>query len=485
MKSKLTGKFESESNKSYTENGAETYRSTTNDVLDFFYLAPARQGMDNLSLFELAFKENPVLALKAAFYVRDVRQGKGQRQTFRDILAYLYVYERNLFDVLVPFVPEYGRWDDLIGFTDSPAVAGLVYQQLKMDMNSEHPSLLGKWMPSENTSSRRSRGLAKEWMRNLGIPARGYRHMLSELRKRIGVVECQMSDNAWDGIKYSAIPSRAMKIYRNAFLRHDPKRFSSFVDKAMNGEAVIHSSGVYPHEIVHEFLHATRKDNALEAMWRQLPDYFSGEERKVLPIVDVSGSMTATIKNSSVSALDVSIGLGLYCAERNTGPFQNMLMTFSTHPLMVKISGKTLREKILRVNDLNWDMSTNLQEAFSYLLSMAKQIGASPEDMPSNLLIISDMEFDRCINGTNLDGIRAKYAAAGYEMPLVTFWNVMGRNKQAPATKDETNVFLVSGFSAETVGKVLNAEAVTPEGLMLEVLGSERYSFIDKILKGE
>lgn len=479
---KLTRRFSSESNSTFTENGAETYRSTKNAVLDFFYLAPARQGEDNTDLFLAAFEEDSRLALKCAFYIRDIRQGKGQRKTFRDILDYLYHYEKSFFNSVIQYVPEYGRWDDILSYVKSNEVQSLVSSQLILDVESDHPSLLGKWMPSENASSKTTKKLAEQWASVLGMTAKEYRKMLSNLRTKIGVVEKNMSAQEWSEIEYSYVPSRAMKLYRKAFWKQDEERFSAFINKAEKGEVKIHSDAVYPHEIVRFFMESSQPDKVLEAMWNQLPNYFGDEERNVLVMVDVSGSMNSRIGNTNTQAIHVSIGLGLYCAERNRGAFHNYFMTFSGSPSIEKIEGKTLRTRVSNLNKANWDMNTDIQAAFRELLKMAIEESVSPEEMPTNIIVISDMEFDACNRGgTNFENIKKQYRSAGYELPLVTFWNVQARNKQVPANKSDKGVFLVSGFSAETIGKVLNAEAVTPMDLMLEVLNSPRYAFIDEL----
>lgn len=483
---RLSNRMKNQSNITRTENNAKTYRSTTNAVLDFFYLAPTRQGQDNTALFRAAYEENPNLALKAALYLRDVRGGKGQRKTFRDILNWLANNERTVFNTLVPYVPEYGRWDDILLFGGYQSVQNLVEDQLAKDLHSEGSvSLLGKWMPSENATSNDTKNLGIAWAKTLGLSLRDYRKMLSALRSKIGVVEKDMSARDWEGINYSYVPSRAMKLYRKAFERHDEDRFHAFIEKAVKGEVKIQSRTLYPHEIVSEILHGN-SDKALEAMWNQLPDYFDGEQRNLLVVVDTSSSMEQSVAlKSKVQAIDVSVALGIYCAERNVGAFQNVIMTFNSRPDTVILTGKSITSKVAQAKSIPWGGSTNLQGTFEELLRYAREEEVPAEDMPTNIVIITDGEFNRQIQDkTNFEGIQDQYARAGYAMPLVTFWNVMARNNQVPVTKDERNVFLVSGFSAETIGKVLNGEKLeerTPMELMLQVLNSERYHIVDEL----
>lgn len=485
MKNKLARAFEREGNLTRTENDAVTHQGTFSKVLDFFYHAPARQGQDNLPLFLEAYDEDKNLALKALFYLRDVRQGKGQRQTFRDIIFYLAKKDGKVFDKFAPYVPEYGRWDDLTRLVGFKVVQNIVKGVLEQDMEADGESgvsLLAKWLPSENASSVDTRDLALRWAQVLDLTPKQYRQVLSNLRSRIRIVERHMSANEWDEIDYSHVPSRAMKNYKNAFARHDETRFNKFLEKVLKGEAKINASTLYPHELSYQVRNG-KYTRATEAQWQSLPNYFGDEDRRVLVVVDTSGSMFAPIGGQrGVEAIDVSVGLGLYCAERNRGAFQDYLLTFNSDSHLVKIEG-SLKERVTETQNLPWGGSTNLMSAFKSILNMAMENDVPQEDMPTDILIISDMEFNSVGDrDTNLKAAKKMYKAADYVVPRVTFWNVNSRRNQVPATQDEDSVLLVSGFSAETVGKVLNSKVTTPYEFMLETLNSDRYSFINSIV---
>ncbi len=209
-------------NLAFTANGAVSNRSTLSDVLDYFVSAAARRGLDNVTNFSKAYAEDRIRAVQAAFYVRDARGGQGERDTFLQA----YQNDRKVFDAVVALVPIYGRWKDLVTFVDSDIVVALVKEQLRNDSANEHPSLLGKWMPSGNTGgkgdvARANRSLAAKWARKLGLSMRKYRLMLTSLRARSGVVEVLMSAKNFDAIDYGHVPSNAGLKYRKAFFKHD------------------------------------------------------------------------------------------------------------------------------------------------------------------------------------------------------------------------------------------------------------------------
>lgn len=493
-KNRLVQSMAAEANLTTTEKGALTHRSTLSKVLDFYYHAPAKRGQDNVPLFSAAYGEDKRLALKALFYLRDIRQGKGERKTFRDCLEYLKVYDKKVFQQLIKYVAEYGRWDDILAFVDDPEVVSTIGGQLADDgLDSIHGkpvSLLGKWMPSANTSGKGSvakanRKLAARWAKALGWTPAQYRKALSRLRKSINIVERQMSQKAWGSIEYPHVPGMAMKKYRRSFTRQDHDRFEAYIEAALKGDVKIQSSVVYPHDIARIVMNGTSLEDqkVMDAMWSQLPNYFGDEDHRALVVCDTSGSMfQLNPLGQGTYPIHVSVSLALYCAERNRGAFQGYFITFSEEPEIQFINGDTLATKLHSLSQAAWGGTTNLQKVFTYILAMAQANKVPIEDMPTNIVIISDMQFDGTATGlTNHEAIQAKYQEAGYEMPTVTYWQVASRGLQAPVTKSKHGVFLVSGFSAETIGKVLQAKATSPEGLMLEVLESPRYAFVDNL----
>lgn len=484
MQSKLISAL---GNTTYTENSALTNRSTNSAVLDFFYHVPARRGQDNSQLFLDALAEDELLAIKALFYIRDVRQGKGERDTFRKLLVQLHDFSPELFNAFLPVMAEYDRWDDILEFWANENVVRFVQTQLTDDTFSERPSLLGKWMPSENASSDETVALAKHWIAALEMSPRNYRKTLTYLRKKLGVVEVKMSAGEWEDIVYKNVPSRANLIYRKAFSRHDPVGYTAYIAAAKQGKVKINSGVLYPHEIIGRVRNG-QYDDTLEALWRQLPEYASG--RNVLAVVDVSGSMSfpnAALPKSQYHALDVSIALGIYFAQRNQGAFRNYIITFASTPKLVELKGKNLKEIVYNMqHDHLQGTSTNVQAVFSEVLSAAKRNHVPEDEMPEVIFIISDMQFNAVNNLTNFEAIEKKYAEAGYKLPQLVFWNVASRITETPVTKDQTGTYLASGYSTEAFSKILNLDdsrvpVKTPYELMLNTLDGERYNPIAEV----
>ena len=485
-------------NVAVTENGAITHRTTKSAVLDMFALCGAyrrRSNEDCILAFKNALEEDVTLALKCLFYLRDCRGGQGERRFFRVCFRWLAdnypeIAIRNLNNV-----SEYGRWDDLIYSTietkvETEALA-IVAKQLTLDMGCKTPSLLAKWMPSENASSKETKRVANIVRTRLGMKHKEYRKTLSVLRTRINIVEKLMSQNKWDEIEFDKIPSKAGLIYKNAFARRDiiAKKYETF---AKDTNTKVNAAVLNPVDIAdkifnkgYEILEDSVDRAMLQKYWDNLTDYYNGREENGLAIVDVSGSMGGQPMNAAVS-------MGAYIAERGHGPFANHFITFSANPQLVKFEGVDIADKFLRARGADWGMNTNIEAVFDLLLTVAKRKETKAEDMPQTLYIFSDMEFDSCVTGnsrdrygyrnylnqsgveTLLEKIAKEWAAAGYELPRVIFWNLRAASQNIPALGGRFGY--VSGFSMNMVECILSGK--DGYDLMLEKLLSERYASV-------
>ena len=332
-----------------TENGAIAYSTTNKPLLDLnFAVASLRKATDEdiVARFRKASERDFALAVTWAFYVRDAREGLGERRLFRVIMRDIARTNIEAAKAVVKLIPEYGRWDDLIdlitlsNLTDT--ITSIVKAQLQEDIANmkagKSISLLAKWMPSINTSSANTVAKAKILRNSLGLTPRQYRKTLSALRDYLNVIERKMSAKEWNAIDYEAVPSRANLIYNDAFLRNDEIRRRNYLGALTKGVAKINASVLFPHDIVHNYGIAYRVDAAKEAMWKALPDLVKGDS-STLVVADGSGSMCTTVdRNSSVTALEVANSLAIYFAERAKGQFKNKYITFSARPQLVNLN---------------------------------------------------------------------------------------------------------------------------------------------------
>lgn len=407
-----------------------------------------------LDLFRKAYAQDKVKALQVLLYLRDCRSGQGEKAVFRNTLHALKddLDSQALFDA----VDEYGCYKDLFEILTPQEAAKVIGPVVAQHKDTKKYSLLEKWMPSV-TGARASYG--KSLAKCLGMKEKVYRKYLSEARAQLKVTEPLLCSNRWSEVDYPKVTSGAQAKYGSAFLKHDGDRYKEYLDSVRKGKAKINASVLYPYQVYN--LAINKAPNA-EELWNALPDYTDG--RNALVVADVSGSMTMSVA-SSVTPITVSVSLALYFAERNKGLFHGEFITFSSQPKFHKIKGDTLYEKMNDIFSADWGGSTNLQAVFQLILKAAVSNSIPVEEMPAAIYIISDMEFNCCVSGTNLDGIKAKYAQAGYPMPKIVFWNVNSHQANVAASSDESDVALVSGCSP-SVFKLALSDNLSPETFM-------------------
>lgn len=488
-----------------TENGALGYRSTGKKLLDLNFSVSSMRKMGEAEIqsrFLSACSEGVDIAITWLFFARDVRGGMGERKLFRVCMEALTREQPEKVRAVLHLIAEYGRWDDLLCLMNTSVkkdVIKIVVDQLTDDMKRAEQgmpiSLLAKWMPSENASSANTKRMARMFIDALKITPPQYRRMLSGLRKKIGVVECKMSANEWEDINYSAVPSRANLIYKDAFLKHDKDRRMAFLGMVEKGDAKINAATLFPHDIVHKYTenHSwynrdIETDNTIEALWAALPNYLPEEEGTIV-VADGSGSMEIPVDpHSGVKALDVANALAIYFAERLNGPYHNRYITFSSNPQLVNLNGyKTLAGKLQEAYRHCEIASTNIQAVFELILETAVKNKLEQNQMPKNILIISDMEFNTAtgyhyVDETLFESIGRKFNAKGYQMPRLVFWNVNSRTGTIPVKQNDAGVALVSGFSPAIAKMVLSGKT-DPYEALIETLNGERYMPVREALK--
>ena len=485
-----------------TENGAIGYRTTGKNLLDLnFAVASLRNATENeiLQKFIKAYYEDPKLAIKWLFFARDVRQGLGERRFFRTVFTYLVENQKGLpLAELMMLIPEYGRFDDLwilLETSQRDALIAQIESQLNTDMKSmmeQKPiSLLAKWLPSINTSSEETKTQARMIAKSLKMTEKEYRKTLSSLRAYLDVVERKMSAKEFDQINYETVPSRANLIYSNAFQRQDEARRTSYLAKLQNGEAKINAKALFPHEIVNAYTAGgqwrlyNEADQTLELLWDNLGEIGLNLGNSIV-VADTSLSMTVPVDGGTTTALSVCFALAIYFAERSSGMFKDHFITFSANPQLVDLSqGQTLRDKLQILFAHNEAANTDIAKVFRLILQTAIDHHMKQKDLPKNIVIISDMEFDGCVenaNDTLFNILAAEFKQEGYVLPRLIFWNVNSRTGTIPVKENQLGVALVSGFSVQVLQTLLSGK-LDPYECLLELLNDKRYDAVSEVLE--
>lgn len=475
-----------------TENGAVSHTTTESGLLDFFFKVV--RNTPELTLQQLATaaaSENEVDLWVLAFHLRDCRGGKGEKKQFYEFMKWALATNRGeTAKKLTALVPEYGSWKDLLSFLGSDlsdVVVGLFAAQLLDDQcllkssddvfGKQSISLCAKWAPSEGGSFDKKHKVVQKLCTQLGVTPKEYRKKyLGPLREHIKVVERDMCGKTWDEIDYSHVPSVCMFKNRKTFQKHDENRFSKWIEDVKSGKEKINAKMVFPHQLVAHYLKGNDHDEVVEQQWKAIVNDVKnkGMLTKLIPVCDVSGSMSGT-------PMEVSIALGILLSEVVMEPFKGHVITFSSDPKFHKVTGKTLKEKVFNVSRMDWGMSTNFQKCIDMIINTCKRESVPASEMP-NLVVFSDMQFDVASGMTtygasamtNHEAFMEKNRQAGYDMKIV-YWNLRGDTVDFPASSEASGTALVSGFSPTLLQLFMDDGEMTPNKIMRKAIDNERY----------
>lgn len=453
------------SNLTFTENGAVTNGTTGSDCLDLFSgIGAFRYKSDGeiIKPFIKAFTENPDMAMKILFFGRDVREGLGERKVFRTIISWLGNNEPKSIIKNIEYIAEYGRYDDLLSLLDTKCekeVISFLKVQFDKDIDAMNSgkaiSLLGKWLPSVNASNKETVKAGKRIAKAFNLTDEKYRKSLSALRAKIKIIENNLREKDYT-FDYKKQPSRALFKYRMAFMNNDNERYSEFLANVSKGKAKLNTNNIYPYELIEPYLSTSFLHN------EQIT--FTEAEKETL----------------NATWASVALSLGLYFAEHNKGKFKNHFIEFSNKPQLIEIKGETFADRLRYISQFNEIANTNIEAVFNLILDTAVKGNYSQEDLPKKLILISDMEFDYCVenaNETNFNNAKKAFEEKGYKLPNIIFWNVASRNSNQPVTKNEQGVALVSGVTPRLFSMVASGE-LSPYKFMIETISNKRYAKI-------
>ena len=475
-----------------TANGAVTNSTSHNYNVDLFFLAGACRNESTENIEKALVKSysfDPLKTRKIIFWAGDIRQGAGERRFFKTALNWLSKNHPEDIQNNLDLIPEFSRWDVIFDLALENQVL-FSYILANLNPSAKNYGLLCKWLPRKNYSTDKKKsvkgnsttvtktkrslhgGLAGKLMKALNITPKQYRKMLVKGTK---AVEQQMCAKKWNEIDYSKVPSIAMHKYNKAWYRNDEERFKQYLNAVEKGEAKINAGAIFPHDIIKNSVRSWYGGELSQAeivQWNNLPNWLDGKPNSIIPVCDVSGSMTC---NNGIP-MAMSVGLGLYISERNVGPFKDAFITFSDHPKMQVLYGD-INERIKQLVNADWGGSTNLVKVFEIILRKAIDTRLPQDLMPKTVLVISDMEFNYCGRLTNYETIKQAYQVAGYECPQVVFWNVNGRTGNIPVTVNDKGVALISGASPSIIKSVLT-DNISPVKVMDSTIETERYSVV-------
>ena len=457
-------------NLSTTANGMVTLDHSGDPATTLFFAIGSSRGKDLTAAFTRAYVAEPDVAMKILFWARDARGGAGERETFRRLIKLLEMSNPDTLLKNLHLVPEYGRWDDLLVF-ETPLFKLAAYDLIMRAMRAGN-GLAAKWTPVKGP-------IANEMRKYVNMTPKAFRQMVVGLRN---TVEQQMCAREWTEINYSHVPSVASSRYMKAFTKRDKDRYAAWKAGLKTGETKVNASVLYPYDVLKSVNFGDR--NVALAQWEALPNYLG--DNKILPMVDVSGSMSCPVggqRGVGLTCMDVAISLGLYVADKQQGAFRDCWLTFTRDSHINVLKGDLLQKMQQIRGTVGYD--TNIESAFRSILKVATENSLPASEMPEYLLVLSDMEFNPAYMGGNPVGAFAlaqqMFTSAGYRTPSIIWWNLNARpdaTGNSPVRFDQNGTAMVSGFSPSIMKSILAAQNFTPRSIMLETVQGDRYAKI-------
>lgn len=493
------------------------------------------------------------LLFRLAFHTRDMISGKGERSLGYDMLheiahanpetaikfAYHMVHPLKYANNKHPL----GSWKDinhLMTYDWSKTKINpdffvkLYNDQIKMDVNSNSPSLAAKWVPRERKqSSKFFKMLAKnyypEYLQTAKTPESfmraeakaftDYRKLIANLNKRLDTVQIKQCDGDYSHINYDHVTSITMAKQKKAFLNlkkdgsqrstnkdrvQAAENLKAFLERKVNNGETIKGKRVSIYDFVKDALKIKDGNEVkiLESQWADAGKLIGGLG-KMIAMVDVSGSMTCDNNGPLYNA----IGLGLRIAEKSS--LGKRVLTFHDSPSWVNLESHTgFQSMVKTVENASWGGTTNFFKALQLILDCIVANNIPPSEANGmTMVILSDMQVNECCrygaqynslgsnqtsgrwDNTLVGKIKKMYSDTGIKLygvplepPSILFWNLRSTSG-FPSLKDENGVMMMSGFSPALLNafcdKGVDAlKKYTPWNMLCEQLHNERYTEI-------
>jgi hypothetical protein len=446
-----------------TANGAVALKSTGSALTNlFFNIGASRKNPEGVvKNWEEAYLADSKVATAILLWARDIRHGgAGERGVFRTIVKQLAEIDEALATRVIHLIPKIGRYDDLRAFygTSLEKSACDVWGKALTEGNA----IAFKWADRGDKTLRNYMGFKNEGE---------FRKYISKGRKGT-LVETKMCEKKWDDIEYGKLPSVAGARYAKAFKKNDEARYTAFIgDK----DTTVNTKALFPHDVFRAYKYGGQAE-AASKYWENLPKLEVAGNILVIP--DVSGSMCCEC-SGKIKCIDIAVSLSAYLAQQIQGPFHNKIVAFSSESSLIKLpNSKDVRQVFGAIEKMPWyGGSTNFQSVFESILKDAKANKATKEQMPTHLLVLSDMQWNPHSNQgygmkpvTMHKSMAAEFKAAGYDLPKVVYWNLNAERGNFPTVSTEKDVALVSGFSPAVLKAVLASKEFTANDVMKEAI---------------
>lgn len=375
------------------------------------------------------FYINTAKSIKLLFFIRDKRDGLGERRVFKVIIKFLASEHPYIIEKIINYIYKYGRWDDYFALFDTKfedKVISIFKEQIQIDLGSNNPSTLGKWLKSENASSKETIMLAKKTRILLGYSSKDYRKILTILRRRIrnNQIICK-GINEVDKYKYSI---------------RDTSTFLNFDNHA--------------NKIVNDILNSYYyKENTL--------------------VVNAIKEYDEDLNNTYISLLAFAL---LLFKKMNFNFFKNYYMSFKSNPKFNKILQEDYKNIYNTIKPNLSEAIISLDESLDLLLFTLIKKDIKRLESPKSILFIYNDNKDLDIS--NYSDIEEKWILSGYDMPKIKLWNLNSLKDEFEIYEDDKIVY-IKGFEKDFWYYLLEGKEINKTKIYLNKFNKLEYNEIN------
>ena len=432
------------------------------------------------SLLEKIPKRDIEKVIMISFYIRNPRGGRGNRDTGRSMFQWLFINYPLKFLEYIDYLPEKGRWDDIyflfpgalrLGSLDFVnrnyccdiskkmlvkvkkaqeeivkyvAEKFLAYFHIFMD-GGRGFELFVKWLPSEKSSFNKKYKIVETLCDELNISLKDYRVIyVTPMRNASDICENSMCRGDWGSVRYEKISKKRIRYYKNAFNRHDSKRFSKWRRKSKRDYFA------KPHVIIDNYLDQIlesdrKRENAiLEHSWQKtIKLVLDNTSSELMVIADTGGCMYKKLEKYRIISYAISLSIISAC-QRQVNKYDISLYCktgFTAFSLTNNLMNAISRFRLTFTNKIELES----------LVSLVKGKGHK-----TVLYITCNSE----INVTNVSECDTK----------IIIWHITSRDINYKKLRD--NIYLLSGFTSEIFRYFLVTGDFNPYETVNNIIGA-------------
>jgi hypothetical protein len=480
---------------------AESWQDYLNGlVLEIFN---ARRGTKNLDdHYKTIYLCYPPNLVALMFYLRDIKNGRGEKDLSYDIAIWLLNHDEGLFLKHYPTLITFGYYKDCLNLAQiaikqnypEDKIFKLLAPMATALTEDEHTITQMTFKCSNNSSARPKLSLAAKYAPRQG---KAYANTIPYLKKLCNIAG-KKSDEKWRKyIQYIArscadvpvethlsqsdllvdvvVPHKASKLYGMACTSNNDKNIAKITtSKVITTNKVITTKTLFDQETPIGTFRTQIKWNQM------LYDHIIQKTAKTyIPAIDLS----AVMLHDNARPLNTAMTVGNLMSSSNLNIFYKKMITYSNDATLVNIVGDSIHDKINSVFSAFDDITDTIENSkldqvlklnYVNMLRNLLQFYLS-NDIPMDILNDVNVVVLSCTEPrlseeekNTINQVYSKFVEFGYPIPNIVHWNLADTTTYA--TKSIYGIKCISGFNQKMFEHFLQNDSLEVDEIPFKLL---------------